>query len=257
MTKAFPNHSLALAEGKESIVSKQKYNKMQFFLHSTTARRRPKLEQLKAKYGLAGIGFYWQAVELIMVCNEKVPIDNFLAIRYKPIRFWDVYDIIENYDLFDVDEQHMVSLRNDPENGIGEPSIKNLLQFTTESDPLRASSRVSSGASSGVSSGVSSGASSGASLRPGHSEIDKEKIRVEIEAQKLFDSFMEARCPHLLLMEEPLALEDFRKLKKSYTWGQIQEVLLDMENDKNLYQNKRNCYQTALSWLNRRYKTNS
>lgn len=68
---------------------------------------------------------------------------------------------------------------------------------------------------------------------------------------------MEARCPHLLLMEEPLALEDFRKLKKSYTWGQIQEVLLDMENDKNLYQNKRNCYQTALSWLNRRYKTSS
>lgn len=226
---------------------------MQFFLHSTTARRRPKLEQLKAKYGLAGIGFYWQAVELIMVCNEKVPIDNFLAIRYKPIRFWDVYDIIENYDLFDVDEQHMVSLRNDPENGIGEPSIKNLLQFTTESDPLRASSRVSSGASSSASSDVSSGAS----LHPGHSEIDKEKIRVEIEAQKLFDSFMEARCPHLLLMEEPLALEDFRKLKKSYTWGQIQEVLLDMENDRNLYQNKRNCYQTALSWLNRRYKTNS
>ena len=257
MIKVFPNDSLALAEGKESIVSKHKYNKMQFFLHSTTARRRPKLEQLKAKYGLAGIGFYWQAVELIMVCNEKVPIDNFLAIRYKPIRFWDVYDIIENYDLFDVDEQHMVSLRNDPENGIGEPSIKNLLQFTTESDPLRASSRVSSGASSGVSSGASSGVSSGASLRPGHSDIDKEKIRVEIEAQKLFDSFMEARCPHLLLMEEPLALEDFRKLKKSYTWGQIQEVLLDMENDNNLYQNKRNGYRTALSWLKRRYKTNS
>lgn len=68
---------------------------------------------------------------------------------------------------------------------------------------------------------------------------------------------MEERCPHLLLMEEPLTLEDFRKLKKYFTWGQIQEVLLDMENDNNLYQNKRNGYRTALSWLKRRYKTNS
>ena len=217
---------------------------MQFFLHSSTANRSMKLEQLKAKHGLAGIGFYWQAVELIMAFNEKVPIDFFLAFRYKPIRFRDVYDIIENYGLFDVDAQHMVSLRIDLENGIGDASINNLLKFISVNDPTR------------VSSHASSGASSGASLRPGHCDIDKEKIRVEIEAQKQFDSFMEARCPHLLLMEEPLTLEDFRKLKKYFTWGQIQEVLLDMENDNNLYQNKRNGYQTALSWLNRRYKTN-
>lgn len=218
---------------------------MQFFLHSSTANRSMKLEQLKAKHGLAGIGFYWQAVELIMAFNEKVPIDFFLAFRYKPIRFRDVYDIIENYGLFDVDAQHMVSLRIDLENGIGDASINNLLKFISVNDPTR------------VSSHASSGASSGASLRPGHCDIDKEKIRVEIEAQKQFDSFMEARCPHLLLMEEPLTLDDYRKLKTSYTWGQIQEVLLDMENDNNLYQNKRNGYRTALSWLKRRYKTNS
>lgn len=252
-----PRH---LLRGKGVLSQNKNTNKMQFFLHSSTARRRPKLEQLKAIYGLAGIGFYWQAVELIMVCNEKVPIDNFLAIRYSPIRFWDVYDIIEKYDLFDVDEHRMVSLKNDPENGIGEPSIKNLLQFIEVSDPSRASgasSRASSRASSGASSGASSRASSSASSGPGHCDIDKEKIRVEIEAQKQFDSFMEARCPHLLLMEEPLTLDDYRKLKTSYTWGQIQEVLLDMENDNNLYQNKRNGYRTALSWLKRRYKTNS
>ena len=224
---------------------------MDFFIHTTKASDAAKLKKLQDDYKLAGLGFYWKVVELLMLCPTKVHFNTILTLREPPISFNKVKAILNDYDLFVVDENNYVTLKVDKENGIGEKSLESYLSFFTSSSRASDASHESR-----ASSHTSSGASSGASLRPGHCDIDKEKIRVEIEAQKQFDSFMEARCPHLLLMEEPLTLDDYRKLKTSYTWGQIQEVRLDMENDNNLYQNKRNGYRTALSWLKRRYKTN-
>ena len=54
-------------------------------------------------------------------------------------------------------------------------------------------------------------------------------------------------------MQEPLSLEEYRELKKNYTWNQIQDVLVSMENELGLDQRKRSCYQTALAWLKKRH----
>ena len=64
---------------------------------------------------------------------------------------------------------------------------------------------------------------------------------------------MEQHCPHLMEMAEPLTFDEFRELKKSYSWPEIREVLLAMENDIGLCDRRRNCQTTALSWLKNRY----
>ena len=56
-------------------------------------------------------------------------------------------------------------------------------------------------------------------------------------------------------MAEPLTLEQYRELKKSYSEEQIKEVLLDMENDVGLSNRRRSCFQTTSSWLKKRYGT--
>jgi hypothetical protein len=54
-------------------------------------------------------------------------------------------------------------------------------------------------------------------------------------------------------MAEPLTLDEYRELKKWYTPEQIQEVFIDMENDIGLNKRRRNCFQTAFSWLKKRF----
>ena len=84
-------------------------------------------------------------------------------------------------------------------------------------------------------------------------EIDKEMERQkEREIRTQFNRFMRFSCPHLLDMQEPLSLEEYRELKKNYTWNQIQDVLVSMENELGLDQRKRSCYQTALAWLKKK-----
>ena len=207
---------------------------MDFFLHSSKAFHSKKLLKLQQDYGLGGIGFYWQAVELIISHNYRVPISFFMVIRYRPIREDDVEPIIRNYGLFDVDEDNMVTLYSDKENGIGEETINLLKKLTLACGCAEAGAE--------------------ARTHPGPCEIDINKITLKKTcARDKFDRFMQFRCPHLLEMEEPLTLEDFYELKLDYTWIQIQEVLLAMENEIGLSSKRRSCYLTALSWLKQRF----
>ena len=223
---------------------------MDFFLHSSKAFHSKKLLKLQQDYGLGGIGFYWQAVELIISHNYRVPISFFMVVRYSPIREDDVEPIIRNYGLFDVDENNMVTLYSDKENGIGEESINLLKKLTL------ACGYAEAGAEARAEAGAEARVEAGAEARthPGPCEIDINKITLKkTRARDKFDRFMQFRCPHLLEMEEPLTLEDFYELKLDYTWIQIQEVLLAMENEIGLSSKRRSCYLTALSWLKQRF----
>ena len=214
---------------------------MEFFLHSTTAHYSRLLLKLEHDYGLAAIGFYWKAVELIILSGKKIPIHFFQSLRHKPLRFFDVYGIIYSSELFDIDENFFVTLAQDPEKSIGLKSYENYLTsvrnsvIADERDNVIASTRNS------------------ACVCPGPIEMNKEKIRLDGEAQKQLSRFMHLRCPHLLEMEDPLTLEEYRELKKDYTWRQIQGVLVNMENEVGLSRRKRSCYQTALTWLTNKY----
>lgn len=225
---------------------------MEFFIHSTTAHYSKYLLKLQETYGLAGLGFYWKAVELILLGCRKVPIDHFMILRYKPLRFFDIYDILYDSGLFEIDENFRVSLSKDADLGIDKKTVKQYFELLDSgaSDNARASAR--DNAIADVRDSAIADARDSECVHPGPFEIDKEKTRLEKEAQAQFDRFMRRRCPHLLEMDEPFTLEQFRELKKTFTWKEIQDVLIEMENDKDVSVKKRSCYQTALSWLKHR-----
>ena len=133
---------------------------MNFFIHTTKASDSAKLKKLQDDYKLAGLGFYWKVVELLMLCSFKVHFNAILSLRKPPISFNVVKAILNDYDLFVVDENNYVTLKIDKDNGIGEKSLESYFSFL---DSSSRASGVSSGASSGASSSASSGASSGAS----------------------------------------------------------------------------------------------
>ena len=248
---------------------------MDFFMHDTKARRSKKLLKLQKDFGLGGIGFYWVAVEWILSEGCKIPLSFLKTVRDRPIREDQVEHIIKDYGLFDVDEDDMISLNLDVENAVGEEAIKILHSHICMG--IRTTVCASAGANTGASAGAVMGASAGAdartstgadvsadvsandgaSARSSGREKDKDKEkdkRNKLErAQNKFYEFMEQRCPHLMEMAEPLTFDEFRELKKSYSWPEIREVLLAMENDIGLCDRRRNCQTTALSWLKNRY----
>ena len=248
---------------------------MDFFMHDTKARRSKKLLKLQKDFGLGGIGFYWVAVEWILSEGCKIPLSFLKTVRDRPIREDQVEHIIKDYGLFDVDEDDMISLNLDVENAVGEEAIKILhshicmgirttvcastgAKTGASAGAVRGASagadaRTSTGASDGASDGADVSANAGASARSSGREKDKDKRNKLERAQNKFYEFMEQRCPHLMEMAEPLTFDEFRELKKSYSWPEIREVLLAMENDIGLCDRRRNCQTTALSWLKNRY----
>ena len=261
---------------------------MDFFIHTTKASDSAKLKKLQKDYKLAGLGFYWKVVELLMLYPIKVHFNSILSLREPPISFNVVKAILNDYDLFNVDENNYVTLKIDKGNGIGEKSLESYLSFLGSSSRAsgvshasRASSHTSSGASSGVSSGASSGVSSGASshtssgacssdnkkeFKNNNFKVDEDtqsdisrftqalcKNRPDIVGEVMIESFLKKNCPHLSGMEQPLTVIEYGRLKKNYTDTQVQDVLQDMDNDTNVIRTKRSAYQTALSWLRKRH----
>ena len=240
---------------------------MNFFIHTTKASDSAKLKKLQDDYKLAGLGFYWKVVELLMLCSFKVHFNAILSLRKPPISFNVVKAILNDYDLFVVDENNYVTLKIDKDNGIGEKSLESYLSFLGSSS--RASG-VSSGASLGASSYASSGACSSKKEFINNNIIADEgtegtqndfsrltqalcKNRPDIAEEVMIESFLKKNCPHLSEMEQPLTVIEYGLLKKKYTDKQVQDVLQDMNNDTNVIRTKRSAYQTALSWLRKRH----
>ena len=147
---------------------------MDFFIHTTKASDAAKLKKLQDDYKLAGLGFYWKVVEQLMLCPIKVHFNTILTLREPPISFNVVKAILNDYDLFVVDENNYVTLKVDKGNGIGEKSLESYLSLFCSSSRASDASHESR-ASSHVSSGACTDASSGA-CTPARSFLKKIKI---------------------------------------------------------------------------------
>ena len=259
---------------------------MDFFIHSTKAGDAAKLKKLQDDYKLAGLGFYWKVVELLMLCPIKVHFNSILTLREPPISFNKVKAIINDYDLFEVDENNYVTLKIDKGNGIGEKSLESYLSFFSSSSRAsdvshesQASSRASCDAYTDASLGACTPARSSfkenkniknndylvinnkiESKADGGTQIEASRVtealnknRPDLAKDLLIESFLKKNCPHLCEMDQPLTMTEYGWLKKFYTDAQIQDVLLDMENDMNVIRTKRSAYHTALSWLRKRH----
>lgn len=224
---------------------------MVFFLHSISAKYSEGLKWIEANYGLAGLGFYWKAVEALIECNRGVYIHFFERFNKPQLHFKDGYNIIYASGLFEIDKDFNVTLAPVSYNelGIGKSSYKVYFkQLNSYADPQAQ-------AQTGPQVQAQGGPQAHTPAVPlNREEIDKEMERQkEREIRTQFNRFMRFSCPHLLDMQEPLSLEEYRELKKNYTWNQIQDVLVSMENELGLDQRKRSCYQTALAWLKKRH----
>ncbi len=223
--------------------------------HLTTAQYSKDLKRIENAYGVAGIGFYWKAIEILFLNQMPTPMVNLLKNGYKRLSRTEAERIILESGLFDVDELNRVTLKkdNDIEYGIGKKSLNayfsKLALFTDNASCAEAGTGTCAEACAEACTEACTETGTGA----GHCKLNKEKKREENIARETLFIFMEEHCPHLLEMAEPLTLQQFRELKKSYSEDQVKEVLRDMENDVGLSNRRRSCFQTASSWLTKRY----
>ena len=233
---------------------------MEYFLHSTMARHAGALKQLERDYGLAAVGFFWKAVELIFACNGEANYASVLALRARPLRYVQVIEIVKNCQLFIFDEREAVVRIN--------PEIRNgLYRMPRKSSSSRRRTVAStdtcasaSGADTGTDAGT--GAPRYASVPAVPSEIERKeeecenKMRAthtreepkELQTEQMLQTFLASRCPSLLEMEEPLTVDEYLELRRHYDRHEIEQVLLDMHNDVRTI-NARSCYALADKWL--------
>ena len=121
---------MVFTEGKGDIVKKTKHNKvrkMEFFKHSSTAQYSKDLKRIEQAYGVAGIGFYWKAVEILFLSQMPTPIINILKDGYKRLSRTEAERIILESGIFDVDELNRVTLKKeikDVDYGIDKKSLE-------------------------------------------------------------------------------------------------------------------------------------
>ena len=222
---------------------------MEYFIHSSTASYSKDLKKLVSEHGLAGLGFFWMAVEKLILSNMPIPLTDLVKRGFKGLSRTQATDIVINSGLFHFDENEMVSLAEKVDYGIDKKSLKtyfvklSLCAPACECVAPRVAERVAECVAESVAPRVAAG----------HCKLNKEKKREENIARETFFIFMEENCRHLLEMAEPLTLAEYHELKKWYTPEQIQEVFIDMENDIGLNKRRRNCFQTAFSWLKKRF----
>ena len=218
---------------------------MEYFIHSSTASYSKDLKKLVSEHGLAGLGFFWMAVEKLILSNMPIPLTDLVKRGFRGLSRTQATDIVINSGLFHYDENEMVSLAEKVDYGIDKKSLKTYFVKLSLCAPACecVAPRVAECVAECVAPRVAAG----------HCKLNKEKKREENIARETFFIFMEENCRHLLEMAEPLTLDEYRELKKWYTPEQIQEVFIDMENDIGLNKRRRNCFQTAFSWLKKRF----
>ena len=210
---------------------------MTFFKHSTTSRKSPNVVKIYNEYGVAGLGFYWVVLEKLIFADSPVPLSDLVHRDIKGFSRLQATKIIVNSGLFYYDENGMISLMKKVDYGIDKGSLETYFRNLSLCPPSCA--RVAEGVAERVAAGPC--------------ELDKEEKRAENIAREAYLIFMEEHCPSLLLMVEPMTLNEYRKLKKWYTEEQIKEVLMAMDNMPKLTDRCKNCYKTALLWLTKRY----
>ena len=83
---------------------------MEYFIHSSTASYSKDLKKLVSEHGLAGLGFFWMAVEKLILSNMPIPLTDLVKRGFRGLSRTQATDIVINSGLFHYDENEMVSL---------------------------------------------------------------------------------------------------------------------------------------------------
>ena len=100
---------------------------MDYTKHLTTARYSEDLKKIVNAYGVAGYGFYWMAIEMMLFSQEPIPMINLQKNGYKRLSRTEAERIILDSELFNVDELNRVTLnknKKDIDFGIDNKSLE-------------------------------------------------------------------------------------------------------------------------------------
>ena len=226
---------------------------MEYFLHLISADESEVLKKIERLSGVAGLGFYWKILQFLIAKNCPVYIHYLYNLGYRRLSHREAKIILTGLGLFHIDKYRCVTLIKGVNYGLDPKSMDyyfaNLHLFT----PLCKGADAGAHASACMSADATPHTSAGMGADAGPCEHEKEKSLDEENASETLFEFMEEHCPHLLDFDDPLTPEQFNELKKSYSEEQVNVVLLDMENEVGICNRRRSCYQTALSWLKKRY----
>ena len=71
------------------------------------------------------------------------------------------------------------------------------------------------------------------------------------DEEKAFEEKMKQRFPRIMKMEQPLTIEQAKKLKEKYDGDLLLKIMNDMENYKPLIHKSVSAYKTIINWCNR------
>ena len=71
------------------------------------------------------------------------------------------------------------------------------------------------------------------------------------EEEKEYQEKMREKFPRIMKMEQPLTLEQARKLKEKYSSDMLKQIMYEMENWKPLLKKSVSAYRTIINWCNR------
>ena len=100
---------------------------MDYTKHLTTARYSEDLKKIVNAYGVAGYGFYWMAIEMMLFSQEPILMINLQKNGYKRLSRTEAERIILDSELFNVDELNRVTLnknKKDIDFGIDNKSLE-------------------------------------------------------------------------------------------------------------------------------------
>lgn len=214
---------------------------MQFLKLSSDWMYSPLICRIENRFSGAGVAFYFKAATKVWNMGGSAPVVCLLSLRTKPLRWHDAEAILREFGLFEYDADGYLMLSDRyPENGFIKPKSKFPSYVRT------------SGAGESVRTTPAGGAvcATGAYDAPVILDELEESIRVEMEAEQKFFSFMHNECPHLLELPEPMNFDQLKQLRQDFSADEIRDVLRDMENKPDL--SVRSCYKTARKWLHHR-----
>lgn len=228
-----------------------------YFPHDYTPTDDPKIMGMVSQYGAAGYGLYWRIVEMLHVDpNHQLPTKQYLMLAIAKqmnstpdflLQF--INDCVNIFELFEQDHDMIICKRVN----------RNIEDRERKTNIAKANG--SKGGEARAKQIVAT-AKQNVAIKGNKRKVkeikEKEEIETivsnEIEEDEgfiAFQNFILAETPRVSKMEEPFTKAEFYRLINDYTQPQIEQLLHDMHNYKNLFKTSVNANSTLRKWANR------
>lgn len=228
-----------------------------YFPHDSNAKDDPKCVLLIEQLGLEGYGIYWVLIEVLRDQPDyKYPtaLIPALARRYNST-VENVKTVVENYSLFQVDDDNMF---------FSESLIKRMLPLEEKKEKARLAAQIRWDKYECNANALPKQSDSNANkIREEKKKennniyVPESKIDSENQPKTDFDKFncwIKENTPHILKIKNQISEVQYNKLKEKYSHTQIENVLIALGNYKEAPKKYVSVYFTFLKWAEKEFQ---